>query len=280
MIPPRTAFRTLFLLACGLSAALLTACLPISTPAPEPVASETPTATAIWFPATNTPSPVSTQPSLPTYETRPGLGEVILQDDFTQPEAWQATSTNNTSATVDHGELTLGISDGIRPVTLFSPRLEPVLRDFYAEITVRTSLCRGADQYGLLVRMMSYNDYYRYALNCQGEVRLERVQGGQAYPLQNWVPSGDAPPGAPAEVLLGVWASGTEMRFFLNGRLQFTVRDPVFGAGGLGVFIVSTGTTPVTVSFRDLVVSQVSYRTPTPSQTPTRTLTPTRTPTP
>ena len=273
--------RTLLLPALGLSAALLTACLPApTTPVPEPAASETPTATVIWFPATNTPSRVPTQPAEPAYDTRPGLGEIILQDDFTDPDAWQTVSTNNTSAAVDRGQLTLGISDGIRPVTLFSPRLEPVLRDFYAVITARTSLCRGTDQYGLLVRMMSYNDYYRYALNCQGEVRLERIQGGQAYPLQNWVPSGDVPPGAPAEVLLGVWASGTEMRFFLNGRLQFTVRDPVFGAGGLGVFIVSTGTTPVTVSFMDLVVSQVSYRTPTPSQTPTRTLTPTRTPTP
>jgi hypothetical protein len=58
------------------------------------------------------------------------------------------------------------------------------------------------------------------------------------------------------------------MRFFLNGRYQFSVSDRNYLSGTLGVFARSLGDTPVTVTFSDLVVSEVTYipatRTPLP----------------
>ena len=58
-----------------------------------------------------------------------------------------------------------------------------------------------------------------------GEVRAERVNGGVRLPLQDPVPSGDAPLGAPGEVRIGVWAVGGDMRLFFNGRYQFGILD-------------------------------------------------------
>ncbi|MEZ0395713.1 MAG: hypothetical protein ABWK53_04690, partial [Anaerolineales bacterium] len=240
----------------------------------------TPTATIVWFPPTNTPTPLPRPPAPPTLEPRPGLGDLLLEDSFDQPEFWLTASTASTAILIARQRLTLSI-DGAPPGRLlFSSRSEPLLGDFYAEIDATLSLCRGRDQYGLLVRLMSYQDYYRFAVNCQGETRLERVQGGAAIPLQNWQPSGDAPRGAPAQVRLGVWAAGPELRVFLDDHYQFTVRDPVFAQGALGVFILSSSGSPVTVSFSHLRVYQVTYSPPTPSPTPTSSPTPTRTPTP
>ncbi|MBN2388263.1 MAG: hypothetical protein JXB85_14695 [Anaerolineales bacterium] len=258
---------------------LAAACTPAPTPGLTPIETATPTEAVTWFPATHTPTPFPTQSLAPTYDPRPGLGEGILADDFSQPEAWTTTETLSTRAIVNRNRLTLAVTAD-RAMLLFSQRAEPLLQDFYAEINASLSLCRGRDQYGLLFRMMSYNDYYRFAVNCAGEVRLERIQGGNAVPLQNWVPSGDAPPGAPSEVRIGVWVSGQELRLFLNDHLQFSLYDPVFRSGALGVFISSTGTTPVTASFSDLRVYQVAYVSPTPTATPSRTPTPTRTPIP
>ena len=76
------------------------------------------------------------------------------------------------------------------------------------------------------------------------------------------------PPGAPGEVRLGVWAVDSELRFFLNGRYQFTVIDNSYPSGAIGVFAQAAGDTPVTVTFSDLVISEVTYipatRTPLP----------------
>jgi len=251
--------------------AALTACsgffpTPKPTPSPLPTATATATVTPtiVWFPPTETNTPIPTQIVVPTPEERPGLGEVLFSDNFDQPELWNTADSNTASAIVERNRLTLAIS---KPgFAILSLRKEPSLGDFYAEITASLSLCRGRDQYGLLVRVSSAGDYYRYAVNCAGQVRLERVRSGQPYPVQDWLPSGDAPPGAPGEVKIGVWAVGSEMRFFLNDRYQFTVRDPLFWQGMLGVFVQSAGADPLTVSFSELVVYAVSN--PSPTATP------------
>jgi hypothetical protein len=85
-------------------------------------------------------------------------------------------------------------------------------------------------------------------------VRLDKYFGGKASSPQPLGYSGAVPPGAPSSSRLGVWTSGKEMRFYINGEYQFTVNDPSLTRGGLGVFIRSNGDDAVTVSFSDLEV--------------------------
>jgi hypothetical protein len=53
---------------------------------------------------------------------------------------------------------------------------------------------------------------------------------------------------------LSVWASGSEMRFFVDDMLLFTVNDTLLYSGRLGVFIRARGEGPLTVSFSDLMI--------------------------
>jgi hypothetical protein len=87
-------------------------------------------------------------------------------------------------------------------------------------------------------------------------------------------------PGAPQTFLLGVLASGNELRFFVDDAYQFSVIDDAFSSGGVGLFARATGDTPVSVSYSDLKVYNLSGRSaiPTPRAVmPTRSL-PTPTP--
>jgi hypothetical protein len=256
----------------------LTACSSLF-PTPEPTATAAPTSTVtptiVWFPATNTPTPQPTTIILPTMEEYPGLGNLIFSDTFDNTGLWSTGLPEGASIAVERNRITLTS----RPkFAILSLRAEPILTDFFAEINISLSLCRGSDVYGLLVRAMSNADYYRFLLNCNGQVRAERVRNGEVIPLQDWIFSGDVPLGAPGEVKVSVWVAGAEMRLFLNDRYQFTVRDPVFRSGSIGVYVMANGTTDSTVSFSDLNVYTVSYVSPTPSSTPTRTPVPTRTP--
>jgi hypothetical protein len=244
-----------------------------TTPPPTETSSLATLAT-VWFPATFTPTAYALTTPTQTPEQRPGLGPVTFSDDFSDPSLWDIASSDQGSASVENNRLTLAVQPGVYFISL---RHNLVLDDFYAEITARTSLCRSADDYGLLIRAVPVA-YYRYALSCDGNVRLERVSVSERHPLYARTPSADAPSGAPAEVRLGVWAVGPEMRFFLNGRYQFTVSDPNLSSGTLGVFARSAGDTAVTVSFSDLTVHSVFYVAPT--VTPTGTPTPPSTGTP
>lgn len=255
----------------------LTACsgglFPASTLTPTAVShTETSTSTIVWFPSTNTPSPFPTQTILATPEPRPGLGDLLFTDSFDQPELWSTSVGSQANATVSRNRLILSIS-GSGPVSIASLRSQPVLGDFYAEATIKLILFGSKDQFGMLFRVAPGENYYRFVVRCDGQARLERILSGSNSPLLDWQPSSDAPRAAPAEIKLGVWTAGSEMRFFLNDRYQFTVRDPVLHAGTLGFFIYSSKASSIIASFSDLAVYSVYYTSPTPpppnSHTPT-----------
>ena len=248
---------------------LLTACSGIgldaitATPRP-PTPTPFQTATPIWFPATatSTPQPVRTQIATP--EMLNGLGSVIATDDFSRSSTWDTASSNDGSASISRDRLTLAVQPG---VYLISLQRDIVAGDFYAEITARPSLCRGADEYGFLARANAVT-YYRFSLTCSGQAHAERISVKERHDLYEPVLSGDVPPGAPGEVRIGVWAAGSELRLFLNGRFQFSISDLNLASGTVGVFTRAAGDTPVTVTFSDLVVRAVDYVPPTRTPNP------------
>ena len=246
----------------------MVACLPVnlvpSTPTPLPTETPIPTETIVWFPPSATATQLSVPTSTGTPDMNPGIGRLTLEDDFSDDEVWDIATSEGGSASINKNRLTLTVQPGYY---LASMRRELPLSDFYAEITARPSLCRGEDNYGLVVRGVG-SSFYRFVLACNGMIRAERISGGTRQSLQEPVPSGDAPPGAPGEVRMGIWAVGGEMRLFLNGRYQFTVVEPTFPSGALGVFVRSTGETPVTVTFSDLAVYDVNYTLPTKTPIP------------
>lgn len=241
---------------------LYTACSP-TTPMPP---TETPTTmpptltvtpTIVWFPATATPTAFPTLTSLPpTPEMRPGIGEIILQDDFSEADIWALADKDGATARLGKNELTITVTK--KRIYQFSLRQEPQLTNFYLEITANPSLCRGLDEYGLLIRAASSNDYYRFSLSCDAQARLDRIYGGQASSPQPWILSGAVPPGGPSTSRLGVWAVGSEMRFFVNEEYLFSVVDGLLTGGTIGVFARSASDEAMTVNFQDLTVWEVT----------------------
>ncbi len=259
--PRALKLRTKALAALLALALALSACAPLA-PVAEPFPTSTatvvpsPTATVVWFPATPTRSPAPTITVVPTPEMRPGVGAVTLADPFDgSGTRWPVARSGAGSVAYGNNQLTLAVSQP--KGTLMSLSSEPALTDFYVEITSQASLCRGEDMYGLLLRAASEGDFYRLLINCNGSLRLERATNGKLALVQDWTPSGQVPPGSPLQLRLGVWAVGQEMRVFINGIYQFSASDPVLHSGRLGLFARSAGSTPLTVSFSDLVVRAV-----------------------
>jgi hypothetical protein len=240
---------------------ICTACsvAPISTVVPTqtqaaPTATSTPT--IIWFPPTATPTPFNTPVVTPTADMRPDLGSIIFEDDFSDPTSWSLSHSQAGSAALGKNELTIAI--GETNAYVFSIRDEPILTDFYLEITAEPSLCRGLDEYGVLFRVSQNTDYYRFSLSCNGQVRLDRVSQGQASSPQPWMLSGAVPPGAPSSSRIGISAVRTDMSFFVNDHYQFSIQDPLLSSGGVGVFARSANKMAVTVNFSNLIVYEIN----------------------
>ncbi len=253
--------------------AALAGCLPVApsptplppTPTFTPAPTGTATATIVWFPPTKTFTPAPTRYISPTADLRPVLGATLLEDTFADGKSWSTSRTGIGSIAYGKSELTLAVSAARG--TLVSLRKSPELADFYLEIDALPSLCRNEDAYGLLLRASSTQDFYRLVLTCSGRVRLERLKGAKVVPLQDWVSSGQLPPGGLMRSHLGVYARGKELRIFINDIYQFSINDPVWTRGMLGVFARSSADTPLTVSFSNLIVHNVSLERTTPAST-------------
>ncbi len=248
---------------------IISACLPLNV-SPEtatPLSTDTalPTATIVWFPPSATPTLSTLPTNTGTPQMNPGIGKVTLTDDFSDDSVWDVAVSDSGSAVINNNRLSLAVQPGYY---LASMRRELPLADFYAEITARPSLCRGDDNYGIIVRGTgSY--FYRFVLTCNGEIRAERINGGTRLPIHEQVLSGDAPR-PPGEVRIGMWAVGSEMRLFLNGRFQFSVSEPTFPIGAFGVYVRSADNEPVSVIFSDFEVYEVDYVLPTKTPIPVR----------
>lgn len=230
----------------------------------NPTDTPPPTQTIVWFPPSATPTPGTFTTYTATAEMNPGIGAILLEDDFSDSSVWDVAASDQGSAAISRERLTLAVQPGIY---LASLRRDAAFDNFYAEITARTSLCREADNYGLIVRAVG-SSFYRFVLSCNGTIHVERIKNGTKLILLEPVPSGDAPLGAPGEVRIGLWAVGAEMRLFLNDRFQFSLVDKSFPGGAFGLFARSAGDTPVTVTFSDLTVYDVGYVFPTRTPSP------------
>jgi hypothetical protein len=182
----------------------------------------------------------------------PGLGELILEDNFTSPSGWPNTEDNRTRVVVENGRLNL-FTD-IPGALLLAPRNSPSINDFYVELSASPNLCEENDEYGLMFRINSAGDHYRFTLSCDGRARVERVFNGAVSIPLDWQIFPNVPSVAPSNVTLSVWALGSELRFFVDDSLLFTTNDTVIFVGRVGAFIRARGEGPLTVSFTDLLI--------------------------
>lgn len=274
---------TLMLASCGLA--------PVGEPGgsgvdnpetvPAPTTTVEPSATIAWFPATATWTPMPTFVPSATPNFFPGLGPQTYTDNFEKLGTWTGAtseSSGDNSIILNRSRLTLAVNNS--PAMLFSLNNNLTVSNFFAEVNITVNRCSGKDTYGMLYRAGSGAYAYRFLLNCSGEAKVEQAREGLNLAIQDWVPSGDVPLGAPGSVKMSVWNAGSEMRFFLNGRYQFTVFDPVYKHGGVGVFVNAVSAEGMNISFSELKIFSVDYVSPTPTATATRTATPTRTPRP
>lgn len=228
-----------------------TAILPTATPKP----SQTPTATTIWFPATETPTPRPEIVHTPTPDLRTGIGSIIIEDQFEEPENWVLTSAQNGSATIANNHLTMVLT--LANQYAYATYKNLFIFNFYGEITAQPNLCGDQDEYGIIIRVKDLTDYYRLAVTCDGMVSVIRLVNGSLFSVIPSRPANFQQTGPPSSVKIGVWAHGNEIRFFINDQFLFSVQDLVTRSGTFGAFIHSVGNSALSVNFSDLRLWEV-----------------------
>jgi regulation of enolase protein 1 (concanavalin A-like superfamily) len=212
-----------------------------------------PTPTIDWFPATNTPTLLPTLPPQPAQDQRPDIGDLLYQDDFSDPDNWVEFQIVNSSVSLLNQDLTMVIDQTAGTVYAF--RAAPLLDDFYVEVTASPSYCQGEDEYGLMLRVTgTRRDHYRFAITCDGRAGVFRVVNDGRIQIVDWTRHPLIPTSFPLNSRLGVWVQGREMRFFINDAYLFSVVDSVIARGTVGMFAQASARDSISVSFSELEV--------------------------
>jgi hypothetical protein len=191
----------------------------------------------------------------PTVDLRLAIGSLIFQDSFEEGNNWSLAQTDTSSIALGKNEITLAIAQP--KLYLYTLRQTPQLSEFYLELTAWPNLCRGEDEYGILFRVTPQLDFYRLALTCNGQLRLDRFYQGKASVPYPKTYSGAVPLGAPSSVPIAIWASRKEITVFIRDEFQFTLQESVLPAGAVGLFARSVTSSAVTVNFSDLAVYEI-----------------------
>jgi hypothetical protein len=212
----------------------------------------------------------------PTVDQRPISGAILISDDFSETTRWGISSTAYGSAAYGNGELTIALREPRR--SLYSFFQEPVPADYYLEMTVNPSLCRGEDLFGVVFRVQSDSQFYRFSLRCDGPVRIELIQNSSVVPVAVLEVSSAFRPGPMQDFKVALWLQGDEARIFINDVYQVSAYRLRWQTGNIGVFARSAGENALTVNFSEMVLRESTAFPPTPIPSETPLASPTRTP--
>ena len=233
---------------------------PAETPTPTFTPTHTPTLTAtpVWFPATPTPTSIAinTPTPQPTFESqREGISSLLIDDDFSDKSLWQTLESTSGNIAFGMGNLTLAVAQQNTALTSISQHDIP--ENFYLEITTQISLCQPSDQIGILFLYSGMGDTYRMLMTCNGQYRLELIQGGQRIAIRDWENASQMSLNMPASNRLGLWLHEGTLQFFINDVFQFEERIAQNRSGGLGLFARTIEGNAMTIRFSDLQIYQV-----------------------
>lgn len=229
---------------------LVTPTVPTPTHTSVPTDTPVPTDTVMWFPPTSTPRPLNTPTPFPTVNQLPSLGELLLEDDFSDASTWQTYRSASGNAVIANNELTLAVQDSAGLISSYASL--PQYGDYFLSVNVDLSICTYyEDWYGIAFRVGDSENYYRWLFNCLGQTRVDRVYQGRIYVMKDWTANGVIRNFAPQKFRAAIAAEGGALNFYANDTLLMTLEDSVFTAGGYGLLLYSTGISPLSVSFSD-----------------------------
>lgn len=238
----------------------LTGCVDLTPTAapllPSPTLTQTSTSTFVM--PTLAPTPTDTPRPIPsaTIDPQEGLDMEVLRDDFETNAGWELTESGIGATSILQGRLiiTLSQSRGFRYA------IAPVdsLEDFYLQVEVRPDLCQPDDEFGVLYRIDSDLNHYRFGINCKGEVRVSRILQTGSRSLMPLEINSAVIPGPKAVNILAVRTSGDRFHFWVNGFEVGSIRDLEIKMGLVGLYVRTGRGDLATVTFDNLLIQVAS----------------------
>jgi len=235
----------------------------LETPAAVDTTEATATPAATETPAAETPAATQTPaPTTTAAPTRPVgtldasknpatlLGAPDWKEVFANGANWPIYNDDHVEMSLKNGalEMTALYNDKWESWMLTSAELE----NFYLELKATPGKCAGYDRYGLLARAPNAAQAYLFGFTCDGRYSLRIWNGQNFVMLIPWTKSDAILKGPDQENVLGIWAEGSLLRLYANGKYLAEIEDETFSLGAFGVSIAAFNTPGFTTRYTEM----------------------------
>ncbi len=133
----------------------------------------------------------------------------------------------------------------------------PTPTNFYLEGTFKVVICTGKDNYGLVMRVPTYNDSLGYfiGLSCDGTYIVDRLDNfGNGENIISWTADTNIKTGNNQVNRLGVMLINDTFKIYINGVLAETFTESTIpNEGHVGAYISARGNPNFTVDLQELL---------------------------
>lgn len=215
--------------------------------------------------ATVTPSPTATSTITPTPTVSPDDPKLTLGN----PDFWfnSASSGDPFGVVGDpYEDSAVTISNQVSGLVFESHAINlgkrwrltsPTPTNFYLEGTFKVIKCDSKDNYGLVMRVPTYNDSLGYyvGLSCDGHYIVDRLDaGGNGINLIGWTPDIHIQTGPDKINRLGVMVANDQFKIYINDSLVTQFADSVIpNKGHVGAYVSARGNANFTVILQELM---------------------------
>lgn len=184
--------------------------------------------------------------------------DILFSDSFTDGSIgpWLLESDEQGQTVIAGGRLVIALNalNLVQYTTLGDLNFS----DFVLTLEVSQTAGNPNSSYGLLWRMNSPNQFYRFEINSAGLYLVERRDGdGLIGELSaGWQPTSALLTGLNVTNQLRLEAIGSQMKFYVNDQLIYEIADGTYPQGGFALDAGTFSEGGLQVTFDNLVIAQ------------------------
>lgn len=193
---------------------------------------------------------------------RPELAEptgdpnLLFSDDFVAGSggSWFTETDQQGATSISDEEMVIAINEA--NTMQFTTLREPTFGDFDLEVDATLLDGNLESSYGVLFRMQSPEEFYRFEIMGDGRYMIERLNADGSWTryLDDWLMSPLIFAGQGVTNRLRILARGSQLSFYVNGELLHSLSDGTYGAGNIALDAGTFGQPGLQVSFDNLVI--------------------------
>jgi hypothetical protein len=186
----------------------------------------------------------------------PRSGGVYFSDEFDPGDTgdwYLETDAEGSSAVIGESMvITINVPNSVQYSTLRNHNFG----DFVLEVEATQLEGNPSNSHGVLFRMRSPSEFYRFDITADGNYVIERrnADGTWSRLLDDWTPSPAISQGLNNTNRIKVVAEGAKLTFFVNDQELQTITDNAYLSGNIALDVGTFGQTASSVAFDNVIV--------------------------